>query len=248
MATSTRLLICTATGFTALALAACDRAGPPVSSPRSSLIASLVTEDVSRSLDLDGRLILGTPQSPDGIPVISEQRARELAGAYVRSFGRWHLATWERHRGSTIDLSALAVGPRAHFAHSPYGSVPADVHPAIRKLYGPYYMVLLLNGGEPVVLLAVSAFNTDHGIDPNGGLMLSMLDGNAYRDTGIPISLGARAVIDPEDAIVLVARQTGRKAAAIPELVLPGARILPTFALWKITLDAEVGVVSRRDP
>ncbi|MCY7379013.1 MAG: hypothetical protein LH467_06700, partial [Gemmatimonadaceae bacterium] len=105
--------------------------------------------------------MLARPTAPDDRPIINETRARHLAAAYVRTFGRFHVGAWEGHRKGPINLAELAPAPRVYFARSPYHAVPLGFHPSVAKTYGPWYLVPLLQNGTVVVLLAVSAYNTD---------------------------------------------------------------------------------------
>jgi hypothetical protein len=203
-----------------------------------------VTDDVAQSLTADGRFILPPPRSPDGTPLISEESARQLAAAYVRTMGRFHVEAWEKQRGASINLAALAPAPRAYFAQTPYAAVPGGLHPAVRKLYGPYYVVPLVENGATVVLLGVSAYDTDETIGADGQLVLSRIDGNAFVGSGVPASMSAHVAMSPEEVVVQTARATRRKVAAIPELVRPSARVMPIFALWRVSLDSDV-VIAR---
>lgn len=225
--------------------AACERARSPVL-PLPPNVSSHVTDDVARTLDANGRFVLSSPESPDGSPIISEARARQLAAAYLRTFGVFHLQTYERQRGGKINLSEVNVGERAYFARTPYGPVPKGLHPSARKFFGPYYLVPLQTHGALTILLAVSAFNVDTQIGADGQLILPRLDGNGFIGAGIPAGHEANFAMSPEDAATEVARATKRKIKLVPELVLPGVAVMPVFALWKVSLESEVGM-SRKD-
>lgn len=225
--------------------AACENLRSPVL-PLPPNLSSHVTDDVARSLDANGRFVLGSPESPDGSPIISEARARQLAAAYVRTFGIFHLQTWERLRGAKINLAEVNVGTRAYFAKTPYGPVPTGLHVSAKKLFGPYYIVPLQENGALAILLAVSAFNVDTEIGSNGQLILPRFDGNGFMGSGIPVGHAANTAITPEDAATQIARASKRKVMRVPELVRPGIGVMPVFALWKVTLESEVDV-SRKD-
>jgi hypothetical protein len=226
-----------------MAAAACDNAPSTIAPSTPPNIVAYVTQDVAQSLTRDGRFILASPQSPDGTPLISEARARQLAATYVRTMGPFHVGAWQQQRGSAISLAALAPAPRAYFAQSPYAAVPNGLHPSVRKLYGPYYVVPLLEKGSVAVLLAVSAYNADEQIGDDGQLNLPPMDGNAFVSSGIPASMSAYAAMSPEEVVVQSARASKRKVAAVPELVRPSARVMPIFALWKVALDSDVAIV-----
>jgi hypothetical protein len=227
-----------------LGAASCDRA-PSSSAPKPPPnVAPYITDDVAQSLTADRKFILASPQSPDGTPLISEERARQLAAAYVRTMGRFHVDAWQKQRGSSIRLVSLAPAQRAYFAQTPYAAVPGGLHPAVRKLYGPYYVVPLLENGVTAVLLGVSAYDTDEKIGPNGQLELARIDGNAFVASGIPPSMSDHIAMSPEEVVVQSARVTKRRITSVPELVRPSARVMPIFALWKVSLDSDV-VIAR---
>ncbi|MFL5606546.1 MAG: hypothetical protein ACJ8AD_08885 [Gemmatimonadaceae bacterium] len=162
----------------------------------------------------------------------------------MRTMGRFHVDAWQKQRGAPISLAALAPAPRAYFAQTPYAAVPSGLHPAVKKLYGPYYVVPLLENGSIAVLLGVSAYNTDEKIGSDGQLELPRIDGNAFVGSGIPASMSAHMAMSPEDIVMKSARATKRKVANVPELMRPSAKVVPIFALWKIALDSDV-VVTR---
>jgi hypothetical protein len=216
------------------------RAAPSAPGPS---VAPYVTGQAALALTPDGRVMLPDPRSPDGTPIISEERARQLAAAYIRTYGRFHLGKLEKQRGTKIGLASLRIAPRAYFAQTPYGPTPPGFHPMVRKSHGPYYILTLNDGGTPVVMLAVSAYNTDIGIGADGQLELPRYDGESFRHRGIPVASDRLLLpVSPEDAIARVAHASGRRVALVPELILPDAKTLPFFAVWKVTLDADVAV------
>lgn len=80
----------------------------------------------------------------------------------------------ERQVGGPIDFSAFEVGPRTFFAESPIAQdLPAGVHPAFKKRYGPYYLVPLDLQDRPMLSVAVSAYNSDAQI-VNGALSFAV--------------------------------------------------------------------------
>lgn len=222
----------------------CEASRSPVS-PLPPVVTAIVSEDVARSLDANGRFVLPAPEAPDSSPIISEIRARQLAAAYLQSFGIFHAQTWARQRGARIDLAELTVGPRVYFATTPYGPVPAGLHPSAKKLFGPFYIVPLYERGSLALVLAVSAYNVDMEISADGELTLPRFDGNGFIGSGIPAQNSGQAAISAEEAATQVARVAKRKVALVPELVLPGVGVMPVFALWKVTLESDVGVTRK---
>ncbi len=227
-----------------IVIGGCDASRSPVS-PLPPDVTAIVTENVARSLDANGRFVLPAPEAPDASPIISEIRARQLAAAYLQSFGIFHVRWWERGRGGKLDLAELTVGPRVYFASTPYGPVPAGLFPSAKKLFGPFYIVPLYQRGSLAVLLGISAYNVDMEIGTDGELILPRFDGNGFIASGVPAGNSGWSAISPEEAATIVARMANRKVARVPELVLPGARIMPVYPLWKVTLENDVDVTRR---
>jgi hypothetical protein len=222
--------------FSLLIIVGCDRNPTPSGPGSTPLVASYVTGAAAAALRSDGTFVQDSPDSPDGTPIISEKQAGKLALAYVRAFGRSFHRDWERDRGGSIDLTMLTVG-RIYFAHSPYGAFPSGFQPAMRRMYGPYYLVPLESNGTPVILMAVSAYNTDVGIDDQGGIVLPKLSGMGFIHVGIPMTASLFAPLSPEEAVKKAFDAGHARVAEPPQLVLLGRRKSPLLAAWQITLD-----------
>jgi hypothetical protein len=178
--------------------------------------------------------------------MISASRARVLAMAYLRLAGRTYHALWERQRGASIDLSTLSVGPRVYFAHTPYGAFPPGFHPALRKTYGPYHLVTLVSSGEPVIMIAVSAYNTDVVIDSKGQLVLPTFGGMEFEHAGVPVGTASYRVQSPEEAVATLASESHQRIVTVPRLMMRGSDISPLLAAWQINTERDV-TVRRRD-
>ncbi|MBW3654877.1 MAG: hypothetical protein KY444_02130, partial [Gemmatimonadetes bacterium] len=111
------------------------------------------------------------------MPIISPERARDLAASNVLSFGPALKRHWEEDRGRAIDITRLRPEPRVFFASTPYAVFPDGFHPAFRRAVGPYYLVRMGTGRGAEVIEAVSAYNIDMGIADDGKLDLPELSG-----------------------------------------------------------------------
>lgn len=219
---------------------ACDQQPSASELRMAPRVASFVTGAAASALRPNGEFLLDRAESPDGTPIISEKRAGDLAMAYVRSFARSYHGAWSRQRGSPIDLTTLAVGPRIYFAHTPYGAFPSGFHPALRRVYGPYYLVTLESNGAPVIMMAVSAYNTDVDIDSRGQIELPRLNGMGFIHMGIPVSASRYRLLSPEEAVSTAFESAHVRVTNPPQLVLIGHRASPLLAVWKLNLEHDV--------
>jgi hypothetical protein len=92
------------------------------------------------------------------------------------------------------------------------------------------------------VSVAVSAWATELSLE-NGRLHFPAISGNELVAVGIPYGHVGEYPSAPEDAIALAAERSGRRVAAVPELITP----LPTdgppqLARWRVTLKAPVTI------
>lgn len=53
-------------------------------------VTPYVSEQLAKGLTAEGRFQLAPAKAPDDIPIITPNRARELARAYLRSWRFWH--------------------------------------------------------------------------------------------------------------------------------------------------------------
>lgn len=222
--------------------AACDRAAPPTSSAAPPPdIARYVTGEAAAALGPD-RLFPYAEPAPRERPMISRARARQLGLGYVKSYGPLLRPAWEQGHGGAINIGALRAAPRVYYAESPYGAFPeGPYHPAFRRGFGPFYVVTLTDGKRPVLVVGVSAFNTDVGLDERGEVHETALGGNEFMSTAVPRDPHAYRPLGPEQAVERVARMTGARANGPPELLLR-PRWHPAAALWRIPLDRGVQV------
>lgn len=224
-------------------LAGCrDEATPSSPEPlAASDLRAFVTPELASSLSSDGTFKLPAP--PDGLRV-SPRRAQELALAFARTFGPYFLGTFEREHGQSISLETLQVGSPAYYAETPFGSLPEDVHPGLRNVYGPYYMVYLVSpDGAPVLVVGVSG-STEAWIK-NGRLRFPLQYGADFYTEGVRLGEGFAKPLSPEQAVRRVGEGTGVPVSALPQLFRPDHGYHPVFARWKVTLDRPIAVRGR---
>lgn len=153
---------------------------------------------------------------------------------------------WAWERGGSLDVNAIEPASQIYFAQTPLGRIPDDLyHPAIRRIYGPMYIVPLESGGEIVTLLCISAYSTDVEINSRGLVETPRLGGSFFFSKAVaPNPRDPRfhfVAVSPEEAVKHVAEQTGARVTEVPELVLL-AGYHPASAAWRIKLDRSIRV------
>lgn len=185
---------------------------------------------------------VGPPPERAG-EMISREVAREQAMAYVRAYAQFLEAAWERESGRDIHVPSLQADPRVYFVETPYGRFPeGPFHPAFRKGFGPEYLVTLTDGRKPVLLVGVSAFNTDVAIDERGLVVLPATGGNEFTTFAVPVDTQRYVPLSPEHAVERVARGTGARVTRVPEPVQMSAFHHVAVSVWRLPLDREVRV------
>jgi len=212
-------------------------------------IRGLVTSDVAARLTPDGRFILPEPRRPFDTPIVTPARARELAAAFLKTWGRTVVAHWGSQRGTRLDAADAVIEPRLYYADSPYERFPDTYHPADRRGYGPMYLAYVDISGERVGVVAVSAYATDLGINRLGLIEEPPL-GGAYFFTHMvadhPRDVRERLVVPtPEEAAEAAAKASGRKVSRVPGLALPSVPWHPALAMWEVSLDGPITVHRR---
>jgi hypothetical protein len=188
---------------------------------------------------------LAAPEAPDARPIISAEQAGKLALASVRSWGPSLLPGWEKERGQSIDLENLDVGGRILFARTPYGRFPDGYHPALARAHGPYYLVTLYSGTQPVLLISVAAYNGDTRVNRRGMIDRPVLSGMEFISRALPRDTTRFRLVSPEEVVEYVGRTTGARISVTPELVRLAMPNAPESAAWKVTLDREIPVRAR---
>ena len=236
-------LRCASAGLVSIAVSqfACGGTDEPTRTPllvtRTKLVES-VTPSVAARISASGNFVLPTAEH-EPFPQISAAAAGEQAVAAARMFGPHVRGRLEDVHGSAIDFSGLRVAA-VYYAVTPYEGVPEDIHPGTRKHFGPCYLVILHDGNaRPTLAVFVSARNTDIEVADTTIIRTPQVGGNAFHLDGIPRSLSDR-VATPERAAVTVSNATGRRAATVPELLLPSSRHSRLFARWQIRVENPV--------
>ncbi len=243
MLLSTYVVRRTVLGTLVLLLAACNRDVPSAATAAPCApISTYLTDRAAAALQADGRFSADPGESPDGTPIITEGRARALAMAYLRSFGQTFHSTWEQQRGASIDLSTISVGPRIYFAHTPFGAFPSGFHPAVRRSYGPYYIVPFYSNGTPAIVMAVSAYNTDVTTNAVGQLVLPKLGGMGFIHEGIAVNQPGYRLTSPEDAAISVASGSHARVATPPRLMMRAHNQSPLLAVWQMDTERDVSI------
>lgn len=197
------------------------------------------------NLGADLRFSYPAPVAPFKAPIISPERARELAESFALSFGPEEESRWAREHGRSFDYTEVEADPRVFYQPSPFELFPDGYHPGMRTAFGPYYLVRLNWNGRHRLNVAVSAYSTSVGILPNGKLKMPVETGADFYSYGAPADTARRDVVaplSPEAAVVHVARLTGARASEVPEFVQIGWRWGPVGGGWKITLERPVAV------
>ncbi|HEU4557644.1 MAG TPA: hypothetical protein VFS20_07330 [Longimicrobium sp.] len=107
-----------------------------------------VTAAALEHVDARGRFILPLPWAPDNIPIITPERAREFARAFMRTRGEAHRPMWERQRGGQpLPLGSPELAERMYFAVTPLGRFPDGYHGIHRRMFGPQYLLFFEQHG-----------------------------------------------------------------------------------------------------
>ena len=139
-----------------------------------------------------------------------------------------------------------SCGP-ALYGESGLLSVPDSIIVTHRIHRGPYWEVLLCDGGVQQAVAAVGAYGTDLiGFDfsaPTGAAGAELLNAS-FSLHGIPI--GVRYPASAEEAAARVAAATGRKVVSVPRLVRGRVPLAGWWTLWSVDLDSAVMVRGTR--
>lgn len=226
------------------ALIACsERPVAPTELAKPTDARLFVTKEVARSLDRNGFFNLESPSATASH--VDAARARELAKAVVGTYAQFNRTYLEKQRRAAIDFAKLRVDPRVYYAESPYEQdVPRDVHPSIRKHTGPYYLVTFSDQGDPILSVAVSAYNADVDIE-NGRVAFPTFHGNDFRMQAVRAGDLTGMPVSPEHAARIAFQTLSARVAQTPRLVLPSNDFVPQYARWRLGLERPVNVRGR---
>jgi hypothetical protein len=220
-------------------VAGCGERGTIASPQADRLMSNDVVGEAAAALDATGRFVLKPPRAT-AFPEISASRATTLAVAYLGDYGRLLQPGFEVQRRGPIDVSTIRPCGNVLYADTPYDDASlARVSPDTRRLVGPHWMVSFCNpSGEAVISVGVSALATDEML-VSQAVRLPHPSGNAFSPSGIPREITAFPG-GPEQAALAATRATGRRVAAVPELIMRGPPFGPQLARWKIVLESPV--------
>lgn len=208
-------------------------------------IKPYLTPEVRAQLNEKGQFIL--PEVETSSSMITADRARALATAFCHQAGGFYRQGLEARFGGPIDFSNLQANDRVYFADTPYGAVPPDAHVAFRKLYGPYYLVTMKTlNGDPVLSIAVSAYNTDLVLE-NGRVKFPRNRGNDFFMLAMNRNGDLTFPLAPENALGQVITKLRARVKGV-NLILRDARMSPQMAVWRIDLEdvTPVNVAQRK--
>jgi hypothetical protein len=223
-------------------LAACS--GDGITEPTEPVdIRPYVTGAAAANLGADGLFTYPAPVAPSTEPIISAERARELALSFALSFGPALERYWQQEHGRSFDFTKLKPEARVFYQSTQYGLFPDGFHGAFRRMFGPFYLVRLSSDGRTRMSVAVSAYNSNVAIYPDGRLDLPMESGGDFFANGFPVDSARRDVMAPlwpEAAVAHVAGLTGVRVSEVPEFVRMVWNWGPLGGGWKLTLERPV--------
>ena len=236
----------------AAALTACgsDGSGPPHTHSTPVIVdRAWVAGDAAAALTETGSVQTAEP-SRRAYPQLTRHAAVRLAEAWIQRFGVNYSELVSRDRAAAVDVRALDPCLDGHvYAESPYQDVAADVSTAVRREYGPYWIIALCTSErEKVATLAVSAFASESVFVPEPRGQRPVQLGNEYFVGGVPRAWGDFP-IGPEAAIKLAYMATHERVVSQPMLVQRALPNAPQAALWRLRIErpARVRMVDSGD-
>lgn len=228
-------------------LAGCsgDRATWPAPQVTRAQLLEAMTPEAALAVGLDGRLKLGALPNT-GRAQISAAQAGALAVALAKYNLPYNREFFDGQHGGPILYQKLSICDEPLYAASAFERLtiddPANPPHPLQKGVGPFWLVkLCIPGGTPQINIAVSAYATELSIDERGAIVFPAIGGGDFFPEGIPVARRADELPSAEVAVVLAATLTGRRVAAIPDLVAPFFRDdSPLGARWHLRLDRPV--------
>lgn len=240
-------------GSAAIVSAACgqDSGIDPKACPD---LGGAVTSAAAQQLDAAGCFNLPAVAA-EGPPVLTADSARRLAERFAVTFFAQSKSFLEAGRGGPIALEGLRAWGRVYYAQAPYAPLRPAVPTAFKNGYGSHWLVALC---DPQGLLQASvavAVRLTYLTLFDGKYLLWPSDvqdvlGNEFWAVGAPVTWDGALSIGPEAAALLAFRVTGRRARAVPRLLLrESSYSAPQGAVWVVLLDGAArlqGVSSNR--
>lgn len=224
-----------------IALLSCsERASTdPIFSRSPSSVSEYLTSDVSSALDSNGRFSR-LAYAGEYQPLLDTTVARRLADSYVQHHGPFFRAYIERVHGTSVDFNTLQAD-EVYLAGTPYEELPLEIPEAIRRAYGPYFVIPYFTGDRQVLAVSVSARATHLRLE-DGKIVWPAETGNEFRLSAVPADGSVLLPPSPEGVVEWVFRQTGSRIGAVPKLVQPNKTISPELSFWEVKLDVATPV------
>jgi hypothetical protein len=179
------------------------------------------------------------------VPMITSERAAELATTWAKQFGPFNRTLIETGFQRRVDFARLTAGS-VSLAESPYRDLSPELPMPEKKAIGPYYIVTLEQDGVPAVAVSVSAFSTDLTIK-NGVIVFPLYSGHDFGWIGI--RSGHHFPYPENAAVEAVQSRSGVRVAGPATLVRPALGTWsPLYARWRIPLTAHVLVRTQQGP
>jgi hypothetical protein len=127
------------------------------------------------------------------------------------------------------------------YAASPFEPVTGNVPGAVKRRYGPWWLVGFCgNGGSIEVSVAVSSLATELSVE-NGRINFGRSDGNEFFTLGVPPEWDSPAGLSPERAVMRMSHRTRRRINDVPALIAADPRVsYPQGAVWRVGLESPV--------
>jgi hypothetical protein len=176
-----------------------------------------------------------------GIP---QERASQLAEAYLRTYAQIAAPYWAKDRGAQIDYRSLRSCNRPIYARTAYASPEASASNLLRKQLGSYWLVHVCDAASgPVVIIAVSVHNTDVEVASDGRIHSPAPSGANFHVMGIPVS--AEVPLSAETAVRYAASISLRSVEQVPLFVREAGAKAPWLGVWHLRLDVPINVVGK---
>jgi hypothetical protein len=215
-----------------LAAAGCRDGTAPDADAPESVSRDILAPAIASQLDANGRFPGALPRD-EKAPIVSRDRAYELARAFMKTFGASAAVYWSEDAGRTVSPSQLRVCDRLDFVESPYETFHVARSTAFRNTYGPQWLVRFCERStRPLLEMTIAANATigrlnDDGTLPVGGYSSVF----SYR---IVLWRPGSETTTVEAAVNRVSRASG-VITELPRLVGIGAGISPTALSYVLT-------------
>lgn len=232
-----RLYMAASCLLVATGIACTDGASAPTGPVRPPVDTGILVPTLRSSVDASGRFKLpGAPADE-----INEATARAFADAYIRYILPHIIGDWIEDRRAPIDHRKLQVCEHVYYAASPYEPLGDDVELPVRMVFSPRWLVgACTPDGIQVGSIGIASRATHLVVED--GRFTAGDQSNVFRSSGVPTGIPS-VPLTPERAVAGVVGRLGKRAAVVPELVLPdpfeGAA---QHAKWRTGIEAPVAL------